>query len=63
MKAVVDKDECISCELCPDICPEVFRMENDGKAVAYVDTVPAEAEATAQSAADSCPTSAIRIIE
>ena len=26
MKAWVDKSGCIACELCPTICPEVFRM-------------------------------------
>ena len=24
MRAVVNKDECISCGLCPSLCPEVF---------------------------------------
>ena len=32
MKAFVDKDTCISCGLCPTICPEVFEMQEDGKA-------------------------------
>ena len=26
MKAEIDRDGCISCELCADTCPEVFRM-------------------------------------
>ena len=34
MKAYVDKDTCIGCGLCPEICPEIFKMEDDGKAVA-----------------------------
>lgn len=27
MKAVVDKETCIGCGLCPSICPEVFSMD------------------------------------
>ena len=26
---VVDQDSCIGCEVCTQICPEVFRMEGD----------------------------------
>jgi len=63
MKAWVDKDGCIACELCTNICPEVFRMGDDDLAEAYVDTVPEEAEDAAREAADSCPVSVIHIEE
>ena len=63
MKAWVDKDGCISCGLCPTICPEVFRMEDDDLAEAYVDTVPSDSEDAAREAADSCPVSVIHIEE
>lgn len=61
MKAYVDKDTCISCGLCPSLCPEVFEMEDDGKAGVIVDVVPAEAEATAKEAEESCPVNAISV--
>lgn len=60
MKAAVDKDICIGCELCTQTCPEVFRME-DGIAVAYTNPVPAANENTAKQAADECPVSCISI--
>jgi ferredoxin len=60
MKAIVDQDTCIGCQLCPQICPEVFKMEGD-KAVAYTDPVPAGAETTCKEAAEQCPVSAIRV--
>ena len=29
MKATVDKDTCIGCGLCPEICPEVFALNEE----------------------------------
>lgn len=61
MNASVDKDTCIGCGACPSICPEVFRMNDDGLAEAYVNPVPSDVEETAQEASDGCPTDAIHI--
>lgn len=60
MKATIDPDLCTGCELCVDTCPEVFEMEDD-LAVVKVDEVPADAEDSAQEAADDCPSEAIEI--
>ncbi len=62
MKAVVDAETCIGCELCVRICPEVFRMEKD-KAVAFVDPVPEANQESCRTAAEECPVSAITIEE
>jgi ferredoxin len=59
MKAIVDQDACISCGLCPEVCPEVYRMNADDKAEAYVDPVPDAVLAKAQDAAEQCPVEAI----
>lgn len=40
MRAYVNKDTCIACETCVGICPEVFSMDSDGKAVAIAADVP-----------------------
>jgi ferredoxin len=61
MKATVDPDLCTGCEVCVDTCPEVFEMNDDDLAVAIVDVVPADAEESAQEAADDCPAEAITI--
>jgi ferredoxin len=61
MKAVVDRDGCISCGLCAATCPEVFRMADDDLAEAYVDPVPSDAEESAVEAADGCPVSVITV--
>ncbi len=61
MKAVIDRDGCISCGLCVATCPEVFRMAEDDLAEAYVDEVPTEVESTAVDAQDGCPVSVITV--
>jgi ferredoxin len=61
MKAYVDKETCIGCELCPSICPEIFRMEDDGLANSLDIEIPDEIEDSAQEAAESCPTDAIKV--
>lgn len=61
MKAYVDKDLCIGCGLCPNICPEVFEYGLEDVATVIVDTVPKDAEDTAKEAVESCPSEAIRV--
>lgn len=59
MKARIE-DTCVGCELCVDICPEVFEM-GDEYAEIIADPVPAEQEELTQKAADDCPVDAIII--
>lgn len=61
MLAKIDRDGCISCGLCPSLCPEVFRMAEDDLAEVYVDEIPKEAEDSALEAAEGCPVSVISI--
>ena len=61
MRANVNKDTCIGCELCTQICPDVFSMDDDGKSVAINDDIPENLQDDAVEARDSCPVSAIDI--
>jgi len=61
VKATVDQGTCIGCGLCPDVCPEVFAMDDDDKAYTKVDQIPAGVEEKATEAAQSCPVEAITI--
>ncbi len=61
MKAKVDKDTCIGCELCPSICPDVFSMDSDGLAIAINDDVPESSQDDALEAESSCPVDAISV--
>jgi ferredoxin len=63
MKATVDADTCIGCGLCPDICPEVFKLNDENIAEVIADPVPSEASDAAKEACDSCPVNAISIEE
>jgi ferredoxin len=57
MKVRITED-CISCQHCVDVCPEVFEM-GETLAQVKVSPVPKDQEALARQAADECPTSAI----
>ena len=58
MRAKVHKDECIGCGMCVNICPEVFRMGEDEKAIVIKDTTP-ETEQGVAEAMENCPVAAI----
>ncbi len=53
----IDQDECISCGACVDICPEVFRMNDDG--LAEIFKADGASEEEIQDAIESCPVSCI----
>ena len=53
----VDQDVCISCNLCVDTVPEVFRLNEDGLAEVYDPT--GASEEKIQEAIDTCPVACI----
>lgn len=62
MQIEIDRDGCISCGLCVDICPSVFRIADDGLSEVYA-APDAGNESAAQDAADSCPVSVIHVTQ
>ena len=62
MKASIDRDGCISCGLCEQTCPEVFRIAEDDLAEVYSEVM-SEWEESVEEAAENCPVSVIFIEE
>ncbi|HMK49198.1 MAG TPA: ferredoxin [Thermodesulfovibrionales bacterium] len=58
-KLVVNEDLCEGCASCEEICPEVFKVEDDGKA--HVIGPDKCNTCDCQEAADVCPVQAITI--
>ena len=61
MKAYIDRDGCISCGLCAETCPAVFRMADDGIDEVHVDEIPPDAEEDAIRCQEECPVSVITV--
>lgn len=61
MKVKVDHDLCTGDGVCAEICPEVFKMNDDDLAVVIVDVVPTELESDCEEAAETCPEQCIHI--
>jgi len=57
MGIVIDHDECVGCETCVELCPDVFAMM-DGEEKAMVKN-PESTAPCVDEAIDSCPASAI----
>jgi ferredoxin len=63
MKASVDQDLCIGCELCVDTCPEAFRMGDDNLSHPTREEFGEDLYGCIREAADVCPVTAISIEE
>lgn len=61
MKAIVDQDGCIGCELCVNMCEAVFSMSAEGVAEARTSDIPKDEEDAAMEAAEACPVDVITI--
>ena len=61
MHAMVHRETCVRCGLCPSLCGEVFDLPDGESAQVIVDPIPEDCRAAAQEAADSCPVGAIHI--
>jgi ferredoxin len=59
MKATIS-EECVSCGLCVEICPDVFEMGAEYAQVKMAG-IPAKFEAAVLQAAEECPVSAIAV--
>ena len=61
MKGFVDRDSCIGCGLCAGLSPDVFEMDDEGKAVASENEIEEKLISDAKEAEMSCPVGAITL--
>ncbi len=59
-KVMVDGELCIGCGACANLCPKVFKLDDDGKSKVIEET---GAGCDVEIAANSCPVGAIRVSE
>lgn len=61
LKVVINKPACCGYGVCNEICPDVYKLDENG--IVYVDDeiVPAGFEAAAREGADACPQSALKV--
>jgi ferredoxin len=63
MKVVVDFDLCEANALCMDVCPEVFRVEDDDTLTILMDEIPENLRSQCQDAVRLCPRQAISLVD
>ena len=63
MKVHVNVNVCAGFGVCVGLCPEVFKLHDDGYAIVRVSEVPSELEDTVRLAVSQCPASAISLID
>ena len=62
LKVVINKPACCGYGVCAEICPDVYKLDENG--IVYVDDeiVPEGQEALAQEGADACPQNALKLV-
>lgn len=60
MKVKIDRDGCIGCGLCTEICPDVFEIAEDGLASVANEPTGTNTDKVHE-AAESCPVEVIEV--
>ena len=57
-EVIIDADECIGCEACVELCPEVFAFDSDEEKAVVIEGADGDAECVDEAIA-SCPAECI----
>jgi ferredoxin len=63
MRVQIDDERCRGHGVCCALCPQIFKLTDDGYAVVLVHEAPAELYEVVRAAADQCPERAISIMK
>lgn len=63
LRITVDRSRCCGYGLCAQICPEVYKLDENGLVYVESDTVPAGLEEEAREGALACPAEALVVKE
>lgn len=62
LKVVINKPACCGYGVCAEICPDVYKLDENGMVYVDDEIVPEGMEDAAQEGADACPQSALSIV-
>lgn len=62
LKVVINKPACCGYGVCNEICPEVFKLDENGIVYVENEIVPEGLEDRAREGADACPQSALAVV-
>lgn len=62
VKVQVDREKCCGYGICAEICPSVYKLDDQGFVFLDSDVVPEGEQDAAQEAADACPELAITVV-
>jgi ferredoxin len=62
LKVVINKPACCGYGVCAEICPDVYKLDDNGMVYVNTEIVPDGMEALAQEGADACPQSALKLV-
>jgi len=61
LRVTADRSRCCGYGLCAQMCPEIYRLDENGLVVLATDTVPEGLEEAAREGAAACPAEALVI--
>lgn len=62
LKVVIDKPACCGYGICAEICPDVYKLDENGIVYVEDEIVPEGLEDSAREGAEACPQSALKVV-